>query len=255
MTAVPLALVTGGTHRLGAAIAARLARAGYALALHQRAAAAVDPALAETLADTQCDWAPFVADLADADAVAALIPAVTAHFGRPPSLLVNNAALFAESGWQDIAASDLTAMMQVNHHAPVLLATALVRAQDDGAQAAIVNIVDQRVANPVPDQLAYSMAKAALWQSTRVLAVAFGAHARVNAVAPGLTLPTADYSAAQMERLAATMPLARLPDPAAIADAVLYLARAEATTGQTLFVDGGANLAAQGRDFVHLERD
>ena len=110
-------------------------------------------------------------------------------------------------------------------------------------------------AQPVPDQIAYSLSKSALWQATATLAVAFGNRARVNAVAPGLTMATDDYSDAQVERLAKLMPLGALPTPAQIADAVVYLARAEAVTGQTIFVDGGAHLAPMGRDFVALERD
>src|SRR3546814_4810764 len=57
------------------------------------------------------------------------------------------------------------------------------------------------------------------------------------------------------DRLAARMPLGALPTPGDIADAVAWLARAGAVTGQTIFVDGGAHLAPMGRDFVHLERD
>src|SRR3546814_9160490 len=91
--------------------------------------------------------------------------------------------------------------------------------------------------------------------SSDLLAVAFGNRARVNAVAPGLTLATEDYSGGQIERLAARMPLGALPTPDQVAEAVLYLARAEAVTGQTIFVDGGAHLAPMERDFVHLERD
>src|SRR3546814_19425112 len=94
-------------------------------------------------------------------------------------------------------------MMQVNHHAPVMLSKSLVSHAKYGQCPAIVNIVDQRVAHPVPDQIAYSLSKAALWQATATLAVAFGNRARVNAVAPGLTLATEDYSGGQIERLAA----------------------------------------------------
>lgn len=251
----PLALVTGGFHRVGAVIAARLARAGYALALHKRTPAEADELLADALTET---WVPvhrFRCDLGDAAAVDDLVPAVVAHFGRAPDLLVNNAAYFAEGDWQGLTADELAAMMQVNHHAPVMLAKALVAASSAGTRPAIINIVDQRVANPVPDQIAYSLSKQALWQATRTLAVAFGNRARVNAVAPGLTIATDDYSTAQVERLATRMPLGALPIPDQIADAVLYLAKAEAVTGQTIFVDGGAHLAPQGRDFVHLERD
>ncbi|WP_260580929.1 SDR family oxidoreductase [Sphingopyxis sp. PET50] len=249
-----LALVTGGIHRVGAAIAARLAREGYALALHHHSGGDTDPVLAEALAETGVESHRFAADLADPGAVDGLIPAVVETFGRAPDLLVNNAALFAEGGWDDLSAAALGTMMQINLSAPVMLAKALVAASADG-RPAIVNIVDQRVVHPVPDQIAYSLSKSALWQATATLAVAFGGRARVNAVAPGLTMATGDYSAAQVGRLAKRMPLGALPTPAEIADAVAWLARAEAVTGQTIFVDGGAHLAPLGRDFVALERD
>lgn len=249
-----LALVTGGLHRVGAAISARLAREGYALALHHHSGGDADPVLAEALAETGADSRRFAADLADPTAVDALIPAVAESFGRAPDLLVNNAALFAEGEWPDLSAATLAGMMQINLSAPVMLAKALVAASAD-KRPAIVNIVDQRVVHPVPDQIAYSLSKSALWQATQTLAVAFGGRARVNAVAPGLTIATGDYSAAQVDRLAKLMPLDALPTPAEIADAVVYLARAEAVTGQTIFVDGGAHLAPLGRDFVALERD
>lgn len=250
-----LALVTGGLHRVGAAISARLAREGYALAIHKRSPGDADAVLADALAETGAISHRFAADLSDPAAVDALIPAVIEKFGRAPDLLVNNAALFAEGEWTDLSTAALAEMMQVNLSAPVMLATALVAASGADKRPAIVNIVDQRVVHPVPDQIAYSLSKSALWQATATLAVAFGARARVNAVAPGLTMATDDYSAAQVDRLAGRMPLGALPSPGQIADAVVYLARAEAVTGQTIFVDGGAHLAPMGRDFVALERD
>lgn len=255
MSQAPLVLVTGGLHRVGAAIAARFARDGYALAIHKRRNAYADDILVDAIRETGAACHCFVADLAKPEDVAGLIPAVTAHFGRAPDVLVNNASLFLEGQWPDLNADNLAETMQVNHHAPVLLAQAMVAAHEGPRRPAIVNILDQRVANPVPDQLAYSLSKQALWQSTSTLAVAFRGKARVNGVAPGLTLPTADYSEAQMERLADLMPLGALPTPEQIADAVAWLAGAEAVTGQTIFVDGGAHLAAFDRDFVNLARD
>ena len=250
-----LALVTGGMHRLGAAIAARLAAAGYALALHKHHASDPEAHLAAALERHGTHWHRFRADLGNVEEVATLIPRIVAHFGRAPDLLVNNAALFAEGSWDAMTATDLARMTGVNHHAPVLLAQALVAASPPTSQPTIVNIVDQRVANPVPDQLAYSLSKGALFQATRTLAAAFGSRARVNAVAPGLTIVTDDYTPGQAERLAARMPLGHLPTPADVADAVLFLAQATATTGQTIFVDGGASITPLGRDFVYLERD
>src|SRR3546814_17066602 len=91
------------------------------------------------------------------------------------------------SDWSsDVCSSDLpealTAMMQVNHHAPVMLSKSLVSHAKYGQCPAIVNIVDQRVAHPVPDQIAYSLSKAVLWQATATMAVAIGNRERVNAV-------------------------------------------------------------------------
>ncbi|MBN9787235.1 short-chain dehydrogenase [Pseudonocardia sp. TMWB2A] len=249
-----VALVTGGLHRVGAAIAARLARESYMLALHGRNDGEPDAALAQALAETGVAAQIFTADLADAADVAALVPDVAAHFGRAPDVLVNNASLFGQGGWETLTAESLALHYQVNCAAPVMLAKAVVEAAGDGQVPAIVHILDQRVLNPPADQTAYTLSKQALWQATRTLAVAFGPKARVNAVAPGMTLPTDDFTAGQMERLAGDMPLGLLPTPEQIADAVAYLAGAKATSGQTIFVDGGAHLTAFRRDFLFMER-
>jgi pteridine reductase len=244
---VRLALVTGGHRRLGAAISARLAADGWTLAIHGANDAVPDADLAKALLGS--DWHGFVADLSDPAAVERLIPEVSAHFGTPPTLLVNNAARFDDDDAASADAASVAAHMAVNFAAPVALALALHRV---GGAGAVVNIVDQRVRNPVRDQLSYSLSKAALDGVTRTLAVALAPRTRVNAVAPGLTLPTGDYSDAQMARLADAMPLGILPAPADIADAVAWLSGATTVTGQTIFVDGGANLKSFDRDFVKL---
>ncbi len=244
-----LALVTGGHRRLGAAISARLAVDGWTLAIHGANDAEPDVALTATLTAHATRWQGFVADLADAAAVDRLIPQVCEAFGTAPTLLVNNAARFGEDDATSADAASLAAYHAVNAAAPVALALALARL---GGTGAIVDIVDQRVRNPVADQLSYSLSKAALASATRTLAVALAPRFRVNAVAPGLTLPTPDYASGQMARIAAAMPLARLATPADIADAVVFLAGAASVTGQTLFVDGGASLKSFDRDFVAL---
>jgi NAD(P)-dependent dehydrogenase (short-subunit alcohol dehydrogenase family) len=98
------------------------------------------------------------------------------------------------------------------------------------------------------------LSKQALAGLTQMSARTLAPAIRVNAVAPGLTISTADYDEAQMERLAQMMPLARLPQPEQIAQAILYLASATAVTGQTIYVDGGAHMQGYDRDFMHLCR-
>lgn len=261
----PLALITGGLHRIGAAIGAALAGAGYDLVLHSGhggqpdddVRAAADAAGAEIFLTT--------ADLSQRGAADRLFDDVVALAGRAPLALVNNAAMFGDGdGW----AMDEDALhdhLRVNMIAPVRLtqhvamaardvrADGDVRAAGDGAtRASIIHILDQRVFQPVTDQAAYTMAKQALWQALRTQARALAPYARVNGVAPGLTLPAPDYAPGQMERMAAAMPLERLASPQDIADAVLFLLRADAITGQTICVDGGANLAGWPRDFAFL---
>ncbi len=247
-----LALVTGGFKRLGAAIAARLASEGWALALHCRNTAEPDHDLAAILALHRTQWHGFAADLTDGEAVVALLPSVVRHFGRAPDLIVNNASRFIHDDAACMTAAELTAHMLVNLSAPVLLATGLSALLEVGRTGVVVNITDQRVRQPNGDQLSYTLSKQALAASTLTLARALAPKIRVNAVAPGLTLPTEDYRPAQMVALEKMMPLKRLPEPDEIADAVLWLANADAVTGQTLYVDGGAALRSFERDFVYL---
>ena len=250
MSAAPLALVTGGKRRLGAAIAARLAKAGYALALVSHLDKEPEAELLDLLNEQGSEWHPFVADLGNPEKAAPLIATVSGHFGRVPDLLVNNAAMFGQDDWTSMDAKSLEANFRLNTFAPVLLSQALVKVAS--SQVAIVHVTDQRTENPPVDQISYTLSKQALAASVRTMAKAFGAKARVNAVAPGLVIVTDDYAPGQAERLAAMMPLNALPDPQGVADAVLYLAYARHVTGQTLFVDGGAHLESFSRDFVHL---
>ena len=242
-----LALVTGSCRRLGAHIAVRLAAAGYAIALHSGHDAEPEQWLIDRLASAEHGL--FVADLDDADAVAALPVRVAASFGRRVDLLVNNASRFDALG-EGAAFSDIDAHLRTNLTAPVALALAVAQA----GGGAIINVLDQRIVHPPRDQLAYTLSKQALAEATRSLAIVLSPGARVNAVAPGLTMPTDDYGEGQLDRLAALMPLGRLPAPEDIADAVAWLAGAPAVTGQTIFVDGGAHLKSFDRDFVHLAR-
>lgn len=247
-----IALVTGGLDRLGAAIAARLAAGGWDLALHCHHPRPMAPALADVVARHGRAVHVLAADLADGAAAAALVGEAAARFGRPVTALVNSASLFCEGGWDAVDADALAAHHRVNVMAPVLLLRALAAGLPAGASGAAVNIVDQRVNNPPLDQAAYTASKLGLAALTRVLARAHAPAVRVNAVGPGLTIPGEDWPAGQAERIAAAMPLRRLPAPADVAEAVAFLLAADAVTGQTLLVDGGASLESFPRDFAHM---
>ena len=251
MTVRPLAIVTGGKRRLGAEIAAKLAAAGYALALVSHMDTPPETALAEALQANASEWHPFTFDLSAGDP-AKLMDMITTHFGRTADLLVNNAAMFGQDDWQTMTLETLEAHFRLNLFAPLLLAKAVVDAAGADLRPAIVNIVDQRVVNPHRDQISYTLSKQALAASVRSMAASFAGRARYNGVAPGLVISTDDYTEEQEVRLAGMMPLGALPSPSAVADAVVYLAKAQDVTGQIIFVDGGAHLKSFDRDFMHL---
>lgn len=204
-------LVTGGTTRLGLAIATRLRAEGWrVLTSSHRPDAGAD----------------LVVDLAEPMGPAKLYAgAMKLLGGLPPDALVNNAALFVG------AAPTLEA---VNFIAPKKL-TMLMAGRETAGRGAVVNILDTRVLGAAPTT-AYEKTKAALLAYTRESAVSFAETLRVNAVAPGPVLaPT------EVHEKAGELLLAR-PRPEDVASAVSFLLSAESTTGAILPVDGGQYL-------------
>lgn len=206
------ALVTGGTTRLGKAIAEGLCARGWrVLTTSHRADAGAD----------------IVADFADPLGPArAYAAALRLLGGQPPDALVNNAALFV---------GEAARLNAVNLEAPKKL-TMLMAGRETG-RGAVVNILDTRVLGGVRDeQNAYAATKAALLDDTRKAAALFAETLRVNAVAPGPVLPPT----AVHEKAGETL-LGR-PTTDDVAEAVAYLLTARATTGAVIPVDGGQHL-------------
>ncbi len=233
------ALITGGARRIGAAIARALAREGYALVLHANHSRAEAERLAAEIVAAGGDARVVLADLADAAAVEGLIAAAGA-FG-PLSLLVNNASEFEPDAIETLQRARFDRAMAVNLTAPLFLAQGF--AAQAPAGASIVNVLDQRVLKLNPGFFSYTLSKSALYGATTTLAQGLAPRVRVNAVAPGPTLPSPRQSEAEFAQQAAVLPLQRGPTPEDIAAAVVYLAQAPSVTGVTIAVDGGQHLS------------
>jgi NAD(P)-dependent dehydrogenase (short-subunit alcohol dehydrogenase family) len=239
------ALVTGAARRIGRAIALALHEAGYAVAIQANRSAAEAEALRDQIARAGGRAAVLRADLADRAALAELVPAAVRAVG-PLSLLVNNAATFEPDAIGALDAARFDRQFAVNLRAPLFLSEAFAaQVRDD---AAIVNILDQRVFKLTPHFVSYTLAKSALHSATRMLAQALAPNVRVNAVAPGPTMASARQAAEDFARQAAAVPLGHGPSPEEIAAAVIYLAGARSVTGVTIAVDGGQHLAWQTPD-------
>jgi NAD(P)-dependent dehydrogenase (short-subunit alcohol dehydrogenase family) len=254
----PAALVTGGAQRIGRAIALALAQRGYAVALQARRSGAVADQLVGEITSAGGRAATVAADLADHAAVLGLVPAAAAAIG-PLTLLVNNAAEFEPDEIGHLERERFDRHIAVNLRAPIFLADAFAAQLPagpqggQGAQGVIVNILDQRVLRPTPRFLSYGLSKSALYAATTTLAQALAPRIRVNAVAPGPTLPSSRQDAQAFASQVHALPLARGPTPQEIADAVLYLASAASVTGATIAVDGGQHLAWRTTDATEVE--
>lgn len=235
-----------------------LARHGWDLALHHRRSRAEAEATAAAARELGAQVWLLQADLGDEAATIGLVPAALAQAGRLDAV-VNNASLFEHDDIAGFGHAVMDRHWRANTAAPILLARALYAAVSapghPSGRGCVINLLDQKLWNPNPDHLSYTLSKVALEGATRVLAQALAPRLRVCGVAPGLTLLSGDMNDDEFERAHRLTPLGRGSTPDDVAQAVRFLLEAPAVTGTTLLVDGGQHLQAQDRDVMFLVRD
>ncbi|QQS11933.1 MAG: SDR family oxidoreductase [Rhodospirillales bacterium] len=241
----PVALVTGSTSGIGAAIARRLAADGYAVALHSRSSVEAGAAMAAELPGASYTRA----DLADEAEARRLVDEVVARHGRL-DVLVNNAGRSIRIPHADLAAATPAIwreLLDVNLVAPWVLITAAeaaLRASAEGGRpASIVNIGTHAAVRPKGGSIPYAASKAALHHVTKLLALSLAPAIRVNAVAPGLV--DTPMSAGWEDAYAlwnTKSPMRRVARPEDVADMVASLLRNDYVTGEIVLLDGGLNL-------------
>lgn len=240
MTDFPCALVTGAAHRLGRIFALALARHGFAILLHYHAS--VDRALATADEIRSLDVPVHLAqaDLTDPDQIENLFATVDT-LPYPLRVLVNSAAVIPRQDVRALSIENWNAALSLNLRAAFFCAQhAAHRMEESGGL--IVNVTDVGAGKAWSGFPAYVVSKAALESLTRVLARSLAPKIRVNAIAPGLVLPSATVSHKEWERLVGRLPLGRPASTDEIAAALEFLLRNEYITGQTIVVDGGYSL-------------
>ncbi|HTJ93773.1 MAG TPA: SDR family NAD(P)-dependent oxidoreductase [Pararobbsia sp.] len=249
-------LVTGAARRVGRTIATWFAAREHDVVVHY--GRSQDDALtlvAEIHALGQRAIAVH-ADLADAAALDALIDAAYAEFGRL-DVLVNCASAFEQDHFPDFDVATFDASWAINGRAPILLARAYCRNARERMQTGVViNVVDQKVRdNFHADHFTYTVGKAMLGNMTQMLAISAAPTLRVNAVCPGLMLPS-DVQTEQDFRYASrrATPLARVASAEDLAAAIGLLA-GPAYNGVDFVVDAGQNLRRVNTDVLYMYRD
>jgi 3-oxoacyl-[acyl-carrier protein] reductase len=238
-----VALVTGGSRGIGAAIARKLAQDGADVALtYARSEAQAKAVVAEIEAADRRGLA-IAADSSDATAIEAAVKQTVAAFGRL-DILVNNAGIFYAGPVEELTLEQFDATIAVNLRAAFVAAkAAAARMREGGRIIAIGSNLAERV--PSPGISAYAASKAGLIGLTKGLARDLGPRGiTVNLVHPGSTdtdMNPADGEHAEPQRELMAIP--RFAEPRDVAALVAWLAgpQARSVTGAGLTIDGGAN--------------
>jgi len=236
-----VALVTGSSRGIGAAIARTLSREGWAVCINYIKQKEKAEALARELRASGGEALVWQADVADRRAVDTMVAAVTRELG-PVSLLVNNAGVAEQRQFQDIEPAFWERLFAVNVNGNFHCTQAVLPAMLHEHSGCIVNISSIWGSHGASCEAAYSATKHAIIGLTRSLSAELSLSGiRVNCVAPGVidTDMVQVLGQETLRQLADEIPLGRLGRPEEIAETVLYLVNNPYITGQVITVDGG----------------
>jgi len=243
-----VALITGASRRIGAALAAALSARGMAIAVHHRRSTAEAAALVDSIVEGGGRARAFAADLAVPSQAAPLLAEVRETLGVP-RVLIHNASRYEPIDLAGSTPEQVRRDLAIHVESPLALSRAFAAGLEaEGGEGRIVCLLDWRSSIPDPSVLPYSIAKSGLHSMLRNLAVALGPRITVNGVAPGAVLPAAreegpSETEEDLDRRAEGLPIDR---PGRVADVVeaccFFIDGAGYTTGAVLPVDGGRHL-------------
>jgi len=236
-------LVTGGAVRIGREISRAFARHGARVVVHCNRSRPEAEALVREMPTRGEPHIIVCGDLTDRPFRQGLLSSL-ADQGICPDCLVNNASTYRRMPLLEANEPQFREDFEINFFVPFLLMQDYARHVGHGC---IINLLDHRIDMVDPGAGGYGLAKKALARATEAAALEWAPDIRVNAVAPGYSLPPPGAKPGKKDPLLKTIPMQEPSRPPEVAAACVFLAQSTAITGHTIFVDGGMHLTPPGR--------
>lgn len=234
-----VALVTGAAMRVGREIAVALAERGMNIAVHYRSSAGPAHDTVDRVRKLGVEAESIQADLDELRQVEQLIESVRERWGRL-DVLVNSAAIFPRTPWDEIDETVWEQTLRTNLKAPFFTAWHAASLMRENGGGKIIFIADWAGFRPYRNYLPYVVSKGGVITMTKAMAKELAPDIAVNAIAPGPVMLPPDFSDEDANKIVDETLLKRLGSPQDIAQSVVYLvAMTDFVTGHVMVVDGG----------------
>ncbi len=241
-------IITGGSTRIGAAIAKSLSGPGVEIVIHFNKSKINAEKLKKDLIKNQTKVYLVNGDLSketDVNKIVKFAKSKLKYF----DCLINNASLFENDKLENFTANSWDQHLRTNLRAPALLSKEFAK-NIRGKNNNIINIIDQRVFKLTPFFFSYTISKTGLYTLTKTSAMSLAPNIRVNGIAPGPTLKNKRQSEKHFKKQYMATPLKRQVDVKQICNAVDFFIKNRSITGQVISVDSGQSLNWQTPDII-----
>ena len=241
-------IITGGSTRIGAAIAKSLSGPGVEIVIHFNKSKINAEKLKKDLIKNQTKVYLVDGDLSketDVNKIVKFAKSKLKYF----DCLINNASLFENDKLENFTTNSWDQHLRTNLRAPALLSKEFAK-NIRGKNNNIINIIDQRVFKLTPFFFSYTISKTGLYTLTKTSAMSLAPNIRVNGIAPGPTLKNKRQSEKHFKKQYMATPLKRQVDVKQICNAVDFFIKNRSITGQVISVDSGQSLNWQTPDII-----
>ena len=244
-------IITGGSTRIGAAIAKKLSGPNVEIVIHYNNSKLSAEKLKKKLSKNNTKIYLVKGDLSkekDVNKIVKFAKSKLKYF----DCLVNNASLFENDKLENFTTNSWGLHLRTNLRAPALLSKEFSK-NVRGKNNNIINIIDQRVFKLTPYFFSYTISKTGLYTLTKTSAMSLAPNIRVNGIAPGPTLKNKRQSEKHFKKQYMATPLKRQVDVEQICNAVDFFIKNKSITGQIISVDSGQSLNWQTPDIIKVK--